>query len=154
MYIGVIGSGQCDNKTAKIAYEIGRNIAKKGGILICGGLGGVMEAACKGAKDARGLSVGILPSKTRKHANPFIDIAIPTGMSEARNALVVRASDAVIAVGEEFGTLSEIGLALKMNKPVVGIGTWELSKEGKPIESIILVKGPFEAVEEVFRLVR
>ena len=154
MYIGVIGSGQCDNKMAKIAYEVGRNIAESGAILICGGLGGVMEAACKGAKDAKGLTVGILPSKTRKYANPFVDVAIPTGMAEARNALVVGSSDVIIAVGGEFGTLSEIGLALKMKKPVVGIDTWELSKKGKPTESIVLVKDSSSAVEEALRFTR
>ena len=154
MYIGVIGSGQCDGEVAKIAYEGGGNIAKSGAILVCGGLGGVMEAACKGAKDAGGLTVGILPSKTRKYANPFIDVAIPTGMAEARNALVVGTSDVVIAVGGEFGTLSEIGLALKMKKPVVGIDTWELSKKGKPIESIILVRDPSDAIKEALRFAR
>jgi len=154
MYIGVIGSGQCDSEMAEIAYKVGKNVAQKGAILICGGLGGVMEAACKGAKDAGGLTVGILPSKTRKYANPFVDVVIPTGMAEARNALVVGASDVIIAIGGEFGTLSEIGLALKMGKPIVGIDTWEFSKKGKLAETIILAKSPVEAVERALRSIR
>lgn len=154
MYIGVIGSGQCDSEMAEIAYKVGKNVAQKGAILICGGLGGVMEAACKGAKDAGGLTVGILPSKTRKYANPFVDVAIPTGMAEARNALVVGASDVIIAIGGEFGTLSEIGLALKMGKPIVGIDTWEFSKKRKLAETIILAKSPVEAVERALRSIR
>ncbi len=154
MYIGVIGSGQCDSEMAEIAYKVGKNVAQKGAILICGGLGGVMEAACKGAKDAGGLTVGILPSKTRKYANPFVDVAIPTGMAEARNALVVGASDVIIAIGGAFGTLSEIGLALKTGKLIVGIDTWEFSKKGKLVETIILAKNPAEAVERALHSIR
>ncbi|MEW6188738.1 MAG: TIGR00725 family protein [Actinomycetota bacterium] len=153
MYISVIGAGQCDDKIYGIAYEVGKLIAQRGAILVCGGLGGVMEAACKGAKSAGGLTVGILPTEER-HANSYVDVAIPTGMGEARNALVVRAGQVVIAIGGEFGTLSEIGLALKMGKSVVGIGTWELKKEGKPVEAIILAKNPQEAVGKAFLLAR
>jgi len=154
MYVGVIGAGQCDNKLAEVAYKVGKEIAQNGAILVCGGLGGVMEAACRGAKGAGGLTVGILPSKTRKYANSFVDVAIPTGMAEARNALVVGASDVVIAIGGEFGTLSEIGLALKMGRFVVGIETWELNKEGEPIEAIISASGPSEAVSKALQLIR
>src|SRR5919199_2439349 len=94
--------------------------------VVCGGLGGVMEAACRGAKSAGGMTVGILPSGSRADANDYVDIALATGLGEARNALVVRAVDVLIAVGGEYGTLSEIALALKAGKPVVGVGTWEL----------------------------
>ncbi|MDI6891695.1 MAG: TIGR00725 family protein [Actinomycetota bacterium] len=151
MYIGVIGAGRCDARTFDIAYEVGKLVAQRGAILVCGGLGGVMEAACKGAKSKAGLTLGILPSEDRKQANPYVDVAVPTDLGEARNALVVRAADVLIAVGGEFGTLSEIALALKIGKPVVGIGTWELAKRGRPIEAILVAKDPHEAVERAFQ---
>ena len=111
---------------------------------MCGGLGGVMEAACRGAKETGGTTIGILPSTDRSEANGFVDVAIPTGLGEARNALVVRAADAVIALGGGYGTLSEIALALKAGKPVVGLGTWE-------IEGVVAVSDPEAAVEAVLR---
>jgi uncharacterized protein (TIGR00725 family) len=95
-------------------------------VLVCGGLGGVMEAACRGARDGGGATLGILPGADRRQANRFVDVAVPTGLGEARNALVVRASDALIAVGGAYGTLSEIAFALKAGKPVVGLGSWEI----------------------------
>jgi uncharacterized protein (TIGR00725 family) len=113
-------------------------------VLVCGGLGGVMEAACRGAKDAGGTTIGILPGADRAAANPFVDVAIATGLGEARNALVVRAADAAIAVGGGYGTLSEIALALKAGKPVVGIGTWD-------IRGVVAVPGAEAAVETVLR---
>jgi uncharacterized protein (TIGR00725 family) len=124
--IGVIGPSRAAPEIAEAAFQVGALIARGGAILVCGGGGGAMEAACRGARSAGGTTVGILPGATREDANPFVDVAIPTGMGEARNALVVRASDAVIAVGGGVGTLSEIGLALKMGRPVIGLGTWEL----------------------------
>ena len=102
-------------------------------MVVCGGLSGVMEAACRGAHEAGGTTVGILPGADRSAANPWVDVAVPTGLGEARNALVVRAADAVLAVGGEYGTLSEIAFALKAGKPVVGVGTWELGREPDPI---------------------
>lgn len=107
----------------------------------------MMEAACRGAKEAGGTTIGILPSEDRRDANRFVDVAVPTGMGEARNALVVRTADSVIAVAGEFGTLSEIGLALRMGKPVVGLGTWELYRGGKPVGAIVAAATPQEAVE-------
>jgi len=95
-------------------------------VLVCGGLGGVMEAACRGARDAGGRTVGILPGADRSAANRFVDVAIPTGLGEARNALVVRSADALVAVGGGYGTLSEIALALKAGKPVVGLDSWDI----------------------------
>jgi uncharacterized protein (TIGR00725 family) len=95
-------------------------------VLVCGGRGGAMEAACRGAKEADGLTVGILPGSDRSEANPFVDVVVPTGLGEARNALVVGAADVVIAIGGGYGTLSEIALALKAGKRVVGLGTWEI----------------------------
>ncbi|MEA2420374.1 MAG: hypothetical protein QOE60_2580 [Thermoleophilaceae bacterium] len=114
-------------------------MAERGAVVVCGGLGGVMEAACRGARAAGGTTVGILPGLDRTAANPFVDVALPTGLGEARNALVVRAADAVIAVGGGYGTLSEIALALKAGKPVIGIDTWD-------IEGVVAVDGPEAAV--------
>ena len=109
-----------------MAEEVGRLLAQRGAVVVCGGLGGVMEAACRGARDAGGTTVGILPGLDRGAANPHVSVAVPTGLGEARNALVVRAADALIAVGGAYGTLSEIALALKAGKPVIGLGTWEI----------------------------
>ena len=108
-----------------------------GAVLVCGGLGGVMAAACRGARAEGGLTVGILPGPDRAAANAFVDVAVPTGMGEARNAVVVRCADAVVAVGGEFGTLSEIAPALQAGTPVVGIGTWELAKAGTVVDAVV-----------------
>jgi uncharacterized protein (TIGR00725 family) len=105
---------------------VGRLLGRAGALVVCGGLGGVMAAACRGAKSAGGTTLGLLPGLDRDDANEWVDIAVPTGLGEARNVLVVRAADALIAIGGEFGTLSEIGFALKTGKLVVGLGTWEL----------------------------
>ena len=113
-------------------------------MLVCGGLGGVMEAACRGAKEAGATTVGILPGTDRAAANAFVDVAVPTGMGEARNALVVRAADALVAVGGGYGTLSEIAFALKAGKRVVGLGTWD-------IEGVEAAGSPEAAVETVLR---
>ncbi len=146
-YIGVIGSSECDQETEKNAYEVGRQIALKEAILICGGYGGVMNSAAKGAKDNGGLTVGILSGETRKGASPYLDISLPTDMGQARNAIIAASSDSLIAIGGEFGTLSEIGLALKMGKKVIGINTWEVLKKNTICSDIIYVKTPFEAVD-------
>lgn len=141
--IGIVGAGSCDEKISRIAEEIGRRIAESGAALVCGGLGGVMEAASKGAKESGGLTIGILPGFNKDDANPYIDISIATGLSHARNVLVVRSSDVVIAISGGYGTLSEIALALKMGKPVIGINTWE------GIEGIVRVKSPEEAMKKI-----
>jgi len=106
-----------------------------------------MEAACRGARTAGGTTVGILPGSDRAQANPYVDIALPTGLGEVRNALVVRAADAVIAVGGAYGTLSEIALALRAGTPVVGLDTWELVRRGRPDQSVIRAGDPHAAVE-------
>jgi uncharacterized protein (TIGR00725 family) len=124
--IGVIGAGQENEETNRIAFAVGVEIARAGAVLVCGGLGGVMAHAAKGAREHQGTTVGILPGSEKGAANPFIDITIPSDMGHARNALVVRAADVLIAVGGGYGTLSEIALALKIGKPVVGIRTWEI----------------------------
>jgi uncharacterized protein (TIGR00725 family) len=125
-HIAVVGAERASTDESQAAEAVGREIAEAGAVLVCGGLGGVMEAACRGAKHAGGTTVGILPGSDRRDANEYVDVAIATGLGEARNALVVRAADVLIAVGGEYGTLSEIALALKSGRPVVGIGTWDL----------------------------
>ena len=151
-YVGVVGAGSAEGRTISVAEEIGRLLAARGVIVVCGGLGGVMEAACVGAKSAGGITVGILPGLDRNEANAWVDIAIPTGLGEARNALLVRAADALIAISGEYGTLSEIALALKTGKPVVGIDTWELSRRGMPATDIVRASTPAEAVERALEL--
>ncbi|MCH7904315.1 MAG: TIGR00725 family protein [Armatimonadetes bacterium] len=127
--IAVVGAGDCSAEEAKIAEEVGRLLAEAGYGVVSGGLGGVMEAACKGCKQAGGTTVGILPGSDRNEANQWVDIRVPTGMEEARNALVAKAGEAMIAVGGEYGTLSEIAFALKLGKTVVGLGSWDLGSD-------------------------
>ena len=124
-WIAVVGPGAADAEELALAEEAGAAIAEAGAGLVCGGLGGVMEAACRGARSRGGLTVGLLPGVDRDAANGWVVVAVPTGLGEARNALVVRAADAVVAIGGGWGTLSEIALALKTGVPVVGVGTWE-----------------------------
>ncbi len=145
-YVAVCGSGDTSAEDIKRAEEVGRLLAEAGAIVICGGLGGVMDAAAKGATAAGGIAVGLLPNEVRAGASEHLTVALPLGMGEARNALVARSADVVIAVGGEWGTLSEIALAKKMGKKVVGIETWELSHKGKEIEGIIHADSPDEAV--------
>ncbi|MGQ9516890.1 MAG: TIGR00725 family protein [Anaerolineae bacterium] len=151
--MSVIGAGQCDAGIAEMAERLGFELARRGWGVVCGGLGGVMEAACRGARRAGGLTVGILPGDDAGAANPYVDVIIPTGMGEARNALVVRAGEGAIAVAGEYGTLSEIALALKMGKPVVGLHTWSLMKDGVLDTGIIPAETPREAVEKALRAV-
>ncbi|MGI5864672.1 MAG: TIGR00725 family protein [Myxococcales bacterium] len=151
-YIAVVGAGTCDDALAAQAEAIGRALAEGGAIVVCGGLGGVMEAACRGAKSAGGTTLGFLPSGDRSAANRYLDLSVPTAMGEGRNVLVVRAADVVLAVGGEFGTLSEIALALKLGKPVAGLGTWELAKAGAPVEAIHRAATPDEAAALALRL--
>jgi hypothetical protein len=129
LQIGVIGAGTCSTKAAALAYEVGSLLARNNVVLVCGGLGGVMEAACHGARDAGGTTVGILPGFDAADANPYVDIALPTGLSHARNILIVRASMALIAIEGLYGTLSEIAIALKLGKPVIGLHTWNISND-------------------------
>jgi uncharacterized protein (TIGR00725 family) len=151
-YIAVVGPSAGTPAELALGEAIGRRIAEAGGVLVCGGMGGVMEAAAGGCANAGGRSVGILPSDSRLDANPYVTVAVATGMGEARNAIVVRTADVVIAVHGEFGTLSEIALALKMGKPVIGLGTWELAKEGEPVDAIVPASAPEEAVAKALQL--
>ncbi len=139
--VGVIGGNEIDERTYKIAYEIGREIARNGFILVCGGLGGVMEAASKGAKENGGITIGILPGIYKEDANKYIDIPIPTGISYARNMMVVLNSDVIIAVNGKYGTLSEISYANIFGKKVIGIETWK-------IDGVIKAETPEDAVKK------
>jgi uncharacterized protein (TIGR00725 family) len=152
-YIAVIGPDESATLAqVQDAATVGAALALQGAIVVCGGLGGVMEGACRGAHETGGRTVGILPGADRGAANPFVDVAIATGMGELRNGLIIRAADAVIAVGGAFGTLSEIGLALRTGTPVVGLGTWELARDGRPEDAIVRASDPEEAVVRALEL--
>jgi len=153
-YVGVIGPGDASPAQLQTAESVGRLLAEHGAILVCGGRGGVMEAACRGAASASGLTVGILPGADRSAANEWVNVAIPTGLGELRNGLIVRAADAIVAVGGAYGTLSEIALALKCGVPVIGAGTWEIegveevrSAEGAVTRALELADGRREVGE-------
>ena len=154
MKIGVIGASRCNKKIAKIAYEVGKEIAKRKAILICGGLGGVMEEAARGAKENKGLTVGILPGFSSSDANPYIDIPVVTGMDHGRNIIVVRSCHAIIAVGGREGTLSEIALALKLRIPLIGIETWGIKGVIKAKDAKGAVKKAFQALKIQKKIVR
>jgi len=153
--IGVMGPAACSPRAAELARQVGFLIARRGGILICGGGRGVMEAAAAGAREGGGITVGILPSSFASEANPYIDIPIVTGMGNARNVINVLTSQAVIVVHGAYGTLSEIALAMKCGTPVVALETWTLiPPEGEPPPAILSVRTPEEAVSAAFALIR
>src|SRR5919197_1368992 len=139
VWIAVVGPGSASEGQLAVAEEVGAAIAEAGAGLVCGGLGGVMEAACRGARSRGGLTLGLLPGTDREAANGWVVVAVPTGLGEARNALVVRAADAVVAIGGGWGTLSEIALAMKAGVPVVGVGTWEPELGGTPVAGVVAV---------------
>lgn len=141
--IGVIGAGNCNNEIYELAREVGVGVGKMGAILVCGGLGGVMEGACRGACEAGGQTVGILPGPDRAHANMYVTIPIVTDLGHARNILVVRSSDILVAISGGYGTLSEISIALKLGKPVIGLHTWP------NMEGIHYVTTPEDAIDAI-----
>ncbi|MDQ3935646.1 MAG: TIGR00725 family protein [Actinomycetota bacterium] len=146
-YVAVVGSGSAPPGEIALAKAVGRGLAERRAVVVCGGLGGVMEGACRGATEAGGRTLGILPGYDRTAANPYVEVAIATGLGEARNALIVRAADALIAIGGSWGTLSEIALGLRAGKRVVGIGSWDLRRAGgEPVEGILEAEDPEEAV--------
>jgi len=153
IFIAVIGGNHCSSQEYRLAEEVGRELAKRGVILICGGLGGIMRAACQGADSEGGLSIGILPGDDRRKANPHIKIPIVTGMGEARNVIVVKSAQAVIAVGGKYGTLSEISIALQRGIPVIGLGTWSLSRKHILDDSITLAENAIDAVNKAMNLI-
>jgi uncharacterized protein (TIGR00725 family) len=146
-YVAVVGPNDATQKELDQAEAVGEGLARAGAVLVCGGLGGVMHAAARGAEKADGVSIGILPGDDRDPGSPHLTVAISTGMGETRNAIIVRTSDVIVAISGEFGTLSEVAFALKLGKPVVGLGTWELSKRGRPVEAIIRAETPDEAID-------
>ena len=152
--IGVLGPHSCTQAQRKLGLEVGAGIAEKGGLLVCGGLGGMMEAAAEGAKKAGGETLGILPGNDAAAANSFIDLALPTGLGPVRNLLLVRACDAVIAIHGGYGTLTEIAFALRLDIPVVGLKTWSLINNGSVDAGIHVAQNSKEAVELAFRLAR
>jgi len=151
-YIGVIGERVCNQRNRQTAEEVGRLIAESGAVLVCGGLGGVMEAASHGAMLAKGVVLGILPGPSREEANPYLTLSVVTGMGEGRNIILVRSCDAIIAIGGSYGTLSEIAFAHKLDIPVVGIDTWSLKKEGQIDRKIIQISDRNEAVSTALEL--
>ncbi len=146
-YVAVVGDGgpETDEIVLAAAEEVGAGVAGHGWVLVTGGEGGVMEAACRGAKSRRGSTLGLLPGLDRTAANGWVDVALPTGLGELRNGLVVRAADLVIAIGGGHGTLSEIALALKLGRPVIGLGTWD-------VHGIEQAASPDGALERAARL--
>jgi len=143
VHIGVIGGSECSDGVARLAEKVGAGIANRGAVLVCGGLTGVMEAACRGAKQAGGFTIGILPGHDRHEANQHVDIAIATGLGEARNLAIIRTADRLIAIDGSHGTLSEIGFALRMGKWVVGLETWDVA-------GVVRAESPEQALDLVF----
>lgn len=153
MIISVIGAGVAKRETVDLAEQVGRELAERGVVVVCGGLGGVMEAACRGAKSAGGTTIGILPGDDPADANRWVDFPICTGMGYARNVIVVKSGRAVIAVDGAFGTLSELGHALGDGIPVVGLETWVLARNGRVDQSIIVADSPVDAVDKALAAV-
>ncbi len=151
LYAGVIGARRCDRNVAALAYELGRLIAEQGWTLVCGGLGGVMEQACRGARSQGGTTLGILPGNSRQGANPYLSCSVVTGMGEARNVLVVKSSRVLVAVSGSYGTLSEIALAAAAGIPVVGLHSWRLDPDRNRGQALFTreVQSPAEAIQAV-----
>ena len=154
MIISVIGGSQVPPEIEALAEEVGRELARRGATVACGGLTGVMEAVCRGAKEEGGITIGILPGTDPKAANASVDIPICTGMGYARNVIVVYTGQAAIAVDGAYGTLSEIGHALASDIPVIGLDTWSLSRNGDVDSRIIIAKDPVDAVEKALEAAR
>lgn len=144
--IGVLGNSVCDQEVIDLAEAVGREIAQRDALLVCGGMTGVMEGAARGAKDAGGLTIGILPGSDADDANPYIDVPIVTGMGKARNSIVVFTSEVVIAIHGQYGTLTEVAYALHFDIPVVSLNSWQVSDE------IVTAHDPVDAVEKAFEL--
>jgi uncharacterized protein (TIGR00725 family) len=144
-YVGVVGPGEASSQELWLAEEVGAGLATLGAVVVTGGLGGVMEAACRGARSRGGRTLGLLPGEDREAANGWVEIAVATGLGELRNGLIVRACDALVAVGGGHGTLSEVAFALKLGRPVVGLGTWA-------VHGVDEVSTAEEAIEQVARV--
>jgi uncharacterized protein (TIGR00725 family) len=134
LYVGVAGASQPGPGLVDQAELLGRRLAEGGAVVVCGGGPGVMEAVCRGARSAGGTTLGLLPGEDRSDGNPHLSLSVPTGLGQGRNLLLVRSSDALVAVGGGFGTLSEIALALRTGTPVVGLATWSLRLGSRPVD--------------------
>jgi len=146
--IAVVGGNEASPENLRLAEEVGRELGRRGVVVVCGGFGGIMEAACRGAKETGGITVGILPGSDPSAANPYVDIPICTGMGYARNVVVVKSAESVIAVDGAYGTLSEIAHALGEDVPVIGLNTWSLAIDGQQDQSIIRAETAVDAVEK------
>jgi len=153
VFVSVIGGGRCSQQEARIAEEVGAELARRGVTLVCGGLSGVMEAACRGSRSEGGTTIGIIPGSRREEANPYVDIPIVTTLGEARNIIVVCSGQAVIAIGGEYGTLSEIAHALRNGIPVVGLNTWSLCKHGLSDTLVTVAQDARDAVDKVMAII-
>jgi uncharacterized protein (TIGR00725 family) len=142
LYVGVAGASRPAPRLLDQAEVLGRRLAEAGAIVVCGGGPGVMEAVCRGAQAAGGTTVGLLPGLDRAEGNPHLTISVPTGLGQGRNLLLVRSSNALIAVGGGFGTLSEIALALRTGTPVIGLATWSLHLDGRPVDAFPVASDP------------
>jgi uncharacterized protein (TIGR00725 family) len=154
LVIAVIGGGQCSREEALLAEAVGRELARRGAILVCGGLGGIMEAACRGAAIESGITVGIVPGDDPASANQYVQIPIASGVGYARNISVVNSAQAVIAIDGVYGTLAEIAFALQSGIPVVGLNTWSMSRSGQEDKSIIQAEDAVDAVEKAISLAK
>ena len=153
LQVAVVGASSAGEELRATAEEVGAALASAGATVVCGGLGGVMEAVCRGAKAAGGLTVGFLPGTDPSEANAWVDVVVPTGMGEARNILVVRSAEVVVALDGEYGTLSEIALALRAGTPVVGVHTWSLVRgDGQDDAGIVRAPDALTAVSTALRL--
>ena len=155
VYVGVIGGRRCGERIAGLAFQTGSLIAERGWILVCGGMGGVMEHACRGARSKNGITLGILPGNSRESANPHLSFSVVTGLGEARNVLVVKSCSAIIAISGSYGTLSEIALANAAGIPVVGLESWQLDPDKNRGQSLFAheAAGPAEAIRIVESLI-
>lgn len=151
LLISVIGGSEAGPEALAQAEAVGRELAERGVVIVCGGLTGVMEAVCRGAKSAGGTTVGILPGNTPSQANPYVDIPVCTGIGYARNVLVVKSGRAVIAIDGAYGTLSEIAHALGEGIPVIGLNTWSFSINGTTSQAVIPARDPVDAVEKAIQ---
>jgi uncharacterized protein (TIGR00725 family) len=149
--VAVCGESDPQTPLADLAFEVGRGIAERGAVLICGGMTGVMEHSARGARSSGGLTVGLLPTEDPDDANPHIDLAIATGIGDGRNAILARTADGMIAIGGGLGTLSEIALALRNRRPIIGIRTWRFDRDHRTEPELPVAATPAEALEWLFR---
>ena len=152
-YVAVVGPAEATDEDTTAAYAVGAGLAARGAVVVCGGMSGVMAATAAGVRSASGICVGLLPGDSRDGASPDLTVAVPTGLGEVRNALVVRAADAVVAIGGSWGTLSEVALAMRSGRPVVALGGWQVvDATGSPVEGPVFAADAGEAVEAVLAL--